>query len=137
NNRTPTLRDIEVALHRELIDHAGHGVARDFQLARKITARRQAAAGLERAVEDRLAQFVIELPRQGRLAARAQPDIDQAGQHLAHSTGLIILPEMDLCYRPVKSMLVQPDNTNNRRWTIPSPVAPRCFCLPPSSCPGV
>jgi len=75
---TPTLRDLEIPLHRQLIDHAGDGVARQLELAGKLAARRQAVARRERAVQDRLAQFVIELAIQRLAVARMQRDVDHA-----------------------------------------------------------
>src|SRR5580704_2119286 len=93
---------MKVAFHRELIDHAGDRVARQFQLARQLTARRQAASGCERTIEDRAAQPVIELPVQRLAAIGPHRKINQPGENLAHSTGLIIFSEMELSYRPVK-----------------------------------
>jgi hypothetical protein len=93
---------MKVAFHRELIDHARNRVARQFELPRQLAARRQAASGRERAIEDCATQPVIELPVQRLAAIGPHGKIDQAGENLAHSTGLIIFSEMELSLRPVK-----------------------------------
>jgi hypothetical protein len=97
--------DLKVAFHRKLIDHAGDGVARELELAGQFTARRQVTAGRQRAVQDRAAQLVVKLPVQRfALWPLLWPGgkVDQAGENLAHSTGSIILLEMELSFGPVK-----------------------------------
>ncbi|MEY9448010.1 hypothetical protein ABIE82_005458 [Bradyrhizobium diazoefficiens] len=74
------MRRSQIPFGGKLLERIGHGVARDPEIARKLSARRQPAALADAAASDQLPELARQLSHQPFLTGPLQ--LDQAGDHL-------------------------------------------------------
>src|SRR5258708_23051208 len=72
DHRAASASDVEISLHRQLLDDQRNGIARYVEVARQIPARRQTKTRWQGASQDAGTQPLIEMPRQGFSAFRRQ-----------------------------------------------------------------
>lgn len=79
NHRTAAVRGFEISLGGELLERIADGVARDAEIARKPTARRQRAAFDETPGRDQASELARQLSHQPLVVGPVQ--VDQGGDH--------------------------------------------------------
>src|SRR5690606_31944235 len=90
----------------ELIESAGHGIARDAQPVRQLAAGRQARAAWQTAIENALTQCLIELARQPLLRVEIdtrQIDRERWSGRRGHQIGSVEVTESGSYNRPIVS----------------------------------